>query len=182
MMREAATHVLVFMIADEKRQSKPYALPVRYLLTKGVTDARHRELVKELCNVMKQHGLQPIGKRYNLFKLSFCCLLLCVILSVVNTTVYRLTGIWYCKLLCHINYSFYSFLRVYYCSLFSMLLIYINNTKFVVQTCIEGTVMSKPPDFGIQIVYSFIYIFFLLYKPVYIHNFNFKYTICNLFT
>ena len=61
LIRKAATHVLVFMISDEERNSKPYSIPVRYLLTKGVTDVKHRELVAELATVMKKNGLVPIG-------------------------------------------------------------------------------------------------------------------------
>ena len=60
--RKAATHVFVFMISDEERKEKPFAIPVRYLLTKGVTDIHHRKLVAELASVVRKHDLIPIGK------------------------------------------------------------------------------------------------------------------------
>ena len=46
--RTAATHLFVFMIADESRNVKPYAVPVRVLPFKSVTDKKVRELEEEL--------------------------------------------------------------------------------------------------------------------------------------
>lgn len=40
----AASHILVFMIADELRKQKPYAIPVRFMLYKSLTDSTLREL------------------------------------------------------------------------------------------------------------------------------------------
>jgi len=37
--REAASHLLIFMISDEQRAMKPYAIPVRVLPYKSITDA-----------------------------------------------------------------------------------------------------------------------------------------------
>lgn len=36
--REAASHLLVFMVSDEQRSSKPYAIPIRALPFKSITD------------------------------------------------------------------------------------------------------------------------------------------------
>ena len=38
--RDAATHLMVFMIADEKRDQKPYTVPVIFLLYHSVTDSK----------------------------------------------------------------------------------------------------------------------------------------------
>ena len=46
--RLAATHLMVFMIADEARNFKPYALPVRVLPYASMTDGSLRELEVEL--------------------------------------------------------------------------------------------------------------------------------------
>ena len=36
--REAASHLLVFMVSDEQHSSKPYAIPIRALPFKSITD------------------------------------------------------------------------------------------------------------------------------------------------
>ncbi|XP_020616842.1 uncharacterized protein LOC110054822 [Orbicella faveolata] len=55
--REAATHVMVFMIADERRDLKPYAIPVRALPFKSIKDAKLRELRDELKATMGNLGM-----------------------------------------------------------------------------------------------------------------------------
>jgi len=44
----AATHVLVFMISNEERRMKPYALPVQCLSYKGLADSTVRNLANEI--------------------------------------------------------------------------------------------------------------------------------------
>jgi hypothetical protein len=58
--RVAATHLLVFMIADELRNHKPYAIPVSFMPYKSLTDAKLRELEGELEDVMRS-----VGKKTN---------------------------------------------------------------------------------------------------------------------
>ena len=55
---------MVFMIADEKRDlnSKPYAVPVRFLPYHSVTDCRLRELRDELRSTMVNLGMVVVGK------------------------------------------------------------------------------------------------------------------------
>ena len=60
--RTAATHLFVFMIADESRNLKPYAVPVRVLPFKSVTDKKVRELEEELRNAMTSIGMPVVGK------------------------------------------------------------------------------------------------------------------------
>ena len=59
--RTAAMHLFVFMIADECRNLKPYAVPVRVLPFKSVTDKKVREL-EELRNAMTSIGMPVVGE------------------------------------------------------------------------------------------------------------------------
>ena len=60
--RVAATHLMVFMIADEARNFKPYALPVRVLPYASMTDAKLRELEVELRTAMVNLGMVVVGE------------------------------------------------------------------------------------------------------------------------
>ena len=60
--RVAATHLMVFMIADEARNFKPYALPVRVLPYQSMTDRRLKELEVELRTAMVNLGMVVVGK------------------------------------------------------------------------------------------------------------------------
>jgi hypothetical protein len=59
--RSAASHLLVFMIADELRNSKPYAIPVRFLPYKSITDSKVRELETEMENAMTSLEMTVVG-------------------------------------------------------------------------------------------------------------------------
>ena len=61
--RTPATHLFVFMSADESRNMKPYAVPVRVLPFKSITDKKVRGLEEELRNVMTSIGMPVVGKR-----------------------------------------------------------------------------------------------------------------------
>lgn len=63
--RSRATHLLVFMIAGEMRNKKPYAVPVRFLNYHSITDAKLRELEVEVETAMKRLGMVVVGK-YNI--------------------------------------------------------------------------------------------------------------------
>ena len=60
--REVASHLLIFMISDELRNRKPYAIPVRFLTYSSITDAKLRELEKDLVNAMEKIGMTVVGK------------------------------------------------------------------------------------------------------------------------
>ena len=60
--RDAASHLMVFMIADEKRDLKPYVVPVRFLPYHSVTDNRLRELRDELRTTMVNLGMVVVGE------------------------------------------------------------------------------------------------------------------------
>ena len=60
--RIAAKYLLVFMIADELRNRKPYAIPVQFLPYKSITDAKLIELASNLQDVMEKNGMTVVGK------------------------------------------------------------------------------------------------------------------------
>ena len=53
--RKAASHLLVFMVSDEQRSSKPYAIPIRALPYKSITDDMVRRLRDEIRDAMHQN-------------------------------------------------------------------------------------------------------------------------------
>lgn len=60
--REAASHLLVFMISDEPRMYKPYAVPVRVLTYTSITDDKVQSLKDELKDAMTSIGMKVVGK------------------------------------------------------------------------------------------------------------------------
>lgn len=57
-MREpGASHVLVFLLSSEKRDKKPYALPIQYHLYNTLTDAEVRQAVEDIKHVMHKKGM-----------------------------------------------------------------------------------------------------------------------------
>ena len=48
---------MIFMVADERRDMKPYAIPVRALPFKSITDAKVRQLRDELKLEMENLGI-----------------------------------------------------------------------------------------------------------------------------
>lgn len=60
-MRTAATHVLVLMLSDERRQKKPYALPVRYIPYRSLRDQFVRDFTKDVKQHMTQRGMTIVG-------------------------------------------------------------------------------------------------------------------------
>ena len=59
--RNAASHLLLFMIIDELRNYKPYAIPVRVVNYKTFTDAKLEELKEELRHAMNECGMTTVG-------------------------------------------------------------------------------------------------------------------------
>ncbi|XP_078667520.1 uncharacterized protein LOC144909356 [Branchiostoma floridae x Branchiostoma belcheri] len=59
--REAASHLLIFMISEEKRNTRPYAIPVRVLPCRVVKDAVMRTLKDELKMTMEAIGMVVVG-------------------------------------------------------------------------------------------------------------------------
>ena len=59
--RTAASHVLVFMLSDERRSRKPYAFPVRYIPYRSLKDQYIRDFSKVIKLKMKEKGLKLVG-------------------------------------------------------------------------------------------------------------------------
>ena len=53
--------MLVTMLSDEKRSSKPYAMPVRYVIYKSIKDQFVRDINRELKKEMVRVGLTLAG-------------------------------------------------------------------------------------------------------------------------
>ncbi|CAH1242354.1 Hypp6614 [Branchiostoma lanceolatum] len=59
--REAADHALVIMVADERRQQKPYAVPIQLVPYHSIRDQQLQDLL-DICHVeAKKLGLIPVG-------------------------------------------------------------------------------------------------------------------------
>eukprot|EP00058_Branchiostoma_floridae_P027263 XP_002612754.1 hypothetical protein BRAFLDRAFT_97266 [Branchiostoma floridae] len=58
--REAASHVLIFMISDDQRSVKLYAIPVRVLPCRVVKDAKMRALKDDLKLTMEDIGMTVV--------------------------------------------------------------------------------------------------------------------------
>ena len=56
-----ATHVLLFLISDERRNKKPYALPVQYVPYKSIKDQFVRDLTDSIKREMIKMSLKPVG-------------------------------------------------------------------------------------------------------------------------
>ena len=64
--RVPASHFMVFMISSERRNKKPYALPVWYLPYASETDATIRTWTKRLKEAMVNCGINVVGKLTNI--------------------------------------------------------------------------------------------------------------------
>ena len=60
--RTAASHVLVFMISTEKRNERPYAIPVMYVPCQVLRDQFERDLCTEITLKLQAKGIDVIGK------------------------------------------------------------------------------------------------------------------------
>ena len=58
----AAMHILVFMISEETKRRKPYALPVQCLPYKGLADSKVRDLCNEIIREMCKQQMKVAGK------------------------------------------------------------------------------------------------------------------------
>ncbi len=62
--RERATHVLVFMVSEERRARKPYAQPVLYIPYRGMTTAHIRRLANLIKIEMDKLNMKYAGEWY----------------------------------------------------------------------------------------------------------------------
>ena len=66
-----ATHVLLFLVSDERRNKKPYALPVQYIPYKSIKDQHGRDMTDAIKSKMMELDLKPVG---TLDEIIFFCL------------------------------------------------------------------------------------------------------------
>ncbi|XP_065914473.1 uncharacterized protein [Dysidea avara] len=59
--RIPASHVLVFMISNEERRNKPYAIPVQCIPYKSLTDLKVRELANKVIQEMTSRKMKVAG-------------------------------------------------------------------------------------------------------------------------
>lgn len=59
--RVAASYLLVFMISDELRNRKPYAVPVQFIPYKSLSDSKLRDLQVKVEKSMKNVGMTVVG-------------------------------------------------------------------------------------------------------------------------
>lgn len=62
--RVAASHLMIFMISDELRNTKPYAVPVRFIPYASITDSKLRELELQIEDAMVSVNMVTVGKYY----------------------------------------------------------------------------------------------------------------------
>ena len=60
--RTMATHLLIFMISEELRNKKPYAIPVRIMPVTTVKDLEIRALQMELKTAMEEEDMDVVGE------------------------------------------------------------------------------------------------------------------------
>lgn len=59
--RTAASHILVFMIADELRNRKSYVILVKFMPYKSLTDSKLREMELQVEEAMRNAGMTIVG-------------------------------------------------------------------------------------------------------------------------
>lgn len=62
--RTSASHLLVFMVSDELRNRKPYAVPVQFMPYCSLTDSKLRDLEYQLECAMRKVGMPVVGKLF----------------------------------------------------------------------------------------------------------------------
>ena len=60
--REAATHVLVIMAAEETRRKKPYALPLQFIPYKSMKDEELRAVLQNVKATLIKEGITTVGQ------------------------------------------------------------------------------------------------------------------------
>ncbi len=62
--RQVATHVFVLMISSERRERKPYALPLQLLPYHSINEQTIRRIVCNILKLMKARGMNVVGETY----------------------------------------------------------------------------------------------------------------------
>jgi len=70
--RTPASHILVFMISNEERRKKPYAIPVQCIPYKSLTDLKVRELANKIIQEMTRRKMKVAGRMLVHFMFNHC--------------------------------------------------------------------------------------------------------------
>ena len=62
--RNPASHIFVIMISPEKRDMKPYAIPVQCIPYRGLKDSAVRSIINKLVKEMHNRGMAISGKLF----------------------------------------------------------------------------------------------------------------------
>ena len=81
----AATHVLVFLVSEERRNRKPYAFPVQYIPYKSMKDQHVRDYVNKIKEAMVSSGMKPVGK-YHFLRNLICIALIITAIGILYST------------------------------------------------------------------------------------------------
>ena len=60
--RTAASHIFVFMISCDKRDKKPYAIPIQCVAYRGMKEAMLRRLTNQIVHEMHHREMKVAGK------------------------------------------------------------------------------------------------------------------------
>lgn len=60
--RTAASHIFIFMISSDKRDKKPYAIPIQCVSYRGMKEATLRRLTDQIVHEMHQRQMKVAGK------------------------------------------------------------------------------------------------------------------------
>ena len=70
--RNPASHIFVIMISPEKRDMKPYAIPVQCIPYRGLKDSAVRNIINKLVKEMYNRGMAISGKFFSVCVASCC--------------------------------------------------------------------------------------------------------------
>lgn len=59
-----ATHLLLFLLSDERRNRKPYTMPIQYVPYKSIRNQFVRDLTVNIKTEMMRLGLKPVGRYF----------------------------------------------------------------------------------------------------------------------
>ena len=93
--RTAASHILVFMIADELYNRKPYAIPVRFMPYKSITDSKLRELSLQVEEAMRNVGMTVVGMHYSCSVSSYSSYFIIISIIIIYYYYYIIVDVSY---------------------------------------------------------------------------------------
>lgn len=75
------------MMSDEKRDHKPYALPVKFVPCQTLRDQQVRDLNREVKKKMSEIGLKVVGEQLTVYSILFFHLVLTLQYDIQSYTL-----------------------------------------------------------------------------------------------